>query len=325
MFGMKALVFFALIALTACDSNHKNQMTPQKASPVIYGEDNRKDVDEVTDSNLKEVARSTVALIEKEKMTLDTVFNVYRFEKTDVSLPLCPSEKYRDQSTWAFCSGSLIAPDVVLTAGHCVVDEKDCKSAFYVFDYELHGKEKIFSQVSAENVFTCSAIIHTSGQKSLSDFALIRLDREVKDRLPLPLSDKEVVYDDELFMIGHPEGYPTKFTFGGKIRSLVNPQFLTIAIDAYTGNSGSSVFDSKTNKIVGVLSRGESDYVRKNSCLVSHVCDEQEGCRGEDVTRIEEVKKFLPKSMQPEPQPRPLDPVPVPGPAIDLAPVFEGV
>lgn len=322
---MKAFVFFALIGFTACDSNHKNQFTTQQASPVIYGEDNRKDFDEVSDTNLKEMAGSTVALIEKEKMTLDTVFNVYRFEKPSSTLPLCPSEKFHDQSTWAFCSGSLVAPDVVLTAGHCIEDEKDCKSTFFVFDYELHGKQKIFSQVSAENVFTCSEIIYSGAQKQAADFALIRLDREVKDREPLALSDKEVVYSDQLMMIGHPEGYPTKFTFGGKIRSLLSPSFFRIAIDAYSGNSGSSVFDQNTYKIVGVLSRGENDYVRKNSCLVSNVCDEETGCRGEDVTRIEEVKKYLPKDMQPVPQPKPLDPVPVPGPAIDLAPIFEGV
>lgn len=294
LFGANFLLF-----IFGCGSDQAQVFHTDKTSPVIYGEDNRKDYSEVDDAILKETARSTVALISKELMTFDSVFNVYRLEKSSTSLPLCPSERFREQSTWAHCSGSLISEDVVLTAGHCVVDAKDCKSAYYVFDYELRGRENIFSQVSANSVYNCAEIIYTSAQKkNLADFALIRLDRKVEDRKPLALSDKEVTYEDKLIMIGHPAGYPTKFTFDGKIRSLINPNFITMAIDAYTGNSGSSVFDLETQKIVGVLSRGEKDYVSKNSCLVSNVCDEASGCRGEDVTRIEQVKKFLPKDMQ---------------------------
>ncbi len=298
LFGA-SLVMFVL----GCGQNKTQQLKEaEKLSPVIYGEDNRKDYSEITDATLKEMARSTVALISKELMTLDTVFNVFRLEKNSTSLPLCSSEPFREQSTWAHCSGSLIGDDVILTAGHCVVDAKDCQSAYYVFDYKLDGREKIFSQVSANSVYTCSEIIYTSAHdKNLADFALIRLDRKVEDRKPLALSDKEVLIEDKLMMVGYPSGYPTKFTFDGKIRSLTQSNYMTIAIDAYTGNSGSSVFDQETHQIVGVLSRGEKDYVLKNSCLVSNVCDEEVGCRGEDVTRIEQVKKFLPKDMQPAP------------------------
>lgn len=299
---MKTQIFFSIVAvvfnlilsstLGCSEASQRQQVMNTQAPAVIYGKDNRQDVSEVTDQTLKGVAHSTVALISKELLTYDSAFKVYRFEKPASSLPLCPSERFREQSTWAHCSGSLIAPDLVLTAGHCVIDLQDCQSARYVFDYELTGKEQVFSVVSANSVYNCAEVVYTTARKNAADFALVRLDRKVEDRAPLKLARRAVGLEDQLMMIGHPEGYPTKFTFNGKVRDLSNEQFMKISIDAYTGNSGSSVFDQTTHEIVGVLSRGETDYVRQNSCLVSNVCDE-DGCRGEDVTRIEEVEKFL--------------------------------
>lgn len=301
-FLLAVLCGFIFSVIFGCGNNDRNKFDISQGNQVIYGEDNRKDFNEVNDPELLEMAHSTVALIDKSLMTLDTVFNVYRLEKSSSSMKLCSSERFRLQSTWSHCSGSLIGEDVVLTAGHCVVDEKDCRSAYYVFDYKLLGKDNVFSQVSANSVYTCAGVIYSNGEnRNLPDFALIRLDRKVLDRKPLALSEKEVAMEDNLMMIGHPSGYPTKFTFDGRVRNISHQNYITIAIDAYTGNSGSSVFDQSTHKIVGVLSRGEKDFVSNNSCLVSNVCDEVSGCRGEDVTRIEQVKKYLPKDMQPNP------------------------
>jgi V8-like Glu-specific endopeptidase len=65
-------------------------------------------------------------------------------------------------------------------------------------------------------------------------------------------------------------------------------------LDAFQGNSGSSVFNQKTRQIVGVLVRGEQDYERQNGCYVAKVCGEND-CRGEDVMRISEIRKKLPE------------------------------
>ena len=43
-----------------------------------------------------------------------------------------------------------------------------------------------------------------------------------------------------------------------------------------------------TGEVEGILVRGETDFVYKNSCRVSNVCAD-DGCRGEDVTRITDV------------------------------------
>ena len=60
------------------------------------------------------------------------------------------------------------------------------------------------------------------------------------------------------------------------------------------GNSGSAVFNQNTYEIIGVLARGDQDFSRQNSCYVAKVCDEDD-CRGEDITRISVIKKYIPQ------------------------------
>lgn len=292
-FSLPCVIIFSMLN-AGCEKLSRSQIETAQNPAVIYGEDNRQDINQVNNQDVKKIARSTIALIAKELMTLDKQAGVYRFLKPAMSLPLCQSERFRQQSTWAHCSGSLIASDLILTAGHCVIDEEDCRSARYVFDYELSGSEQVFLSVPANQVYGCAELVYTTAKKGPGDMAIVRLDRKVEDRSPLKIATQELSFDDQVMMIGHPSGYPKKVTFDGKIRKLSDPYFFTVAIDAYTSNSGSSVFNQKTHEIVGVLSRGEQDYIfTDDKCLISKICAENE-CSGEDVTRIEEVKKHLP-------------------------------
>ncbi len=263
-------------------------------SKIVYGDDGRKEYFEISDSELLRLARSTVALIDEDDLVLFANENIYKFRGTN-DIPMCESERFLKQPKVAYCSGSLIAPDIILTAGHCVTDIRECQSARFVFDYKLASAHAHLQSIVPENVFRCEEIIETFETKNGADFALIRLDRAVVGREPLKLAEQEPRYDDTLMLIGHPAGLPTKFTLDGHVRNLIPDQFFTASLDAFSGNSGSSVFDQNTGLIVGVLSRGDQDYERANSCYVSKSCAE-DGCRGEDVTRISVVKKYLPKN-----------------------------
>ena len=72
---------------------------------------------------------------------------------------------------------------------------------------------------------------------------------------------------------------------GGKIRSK-NSLFFTTNSDTYGGNSGSPVVRTGTNKVIGILVRGDNDFVplRGRNCNVSKKCLENE-CRGESNSR----------------------------------------
>ena len=290
---MKPILLFGLFFLFSCTEKNKNKFitTDLQNSNVIYGDDGRTELADVG-ADFQQMARSTVAFIPSHKMIYDSIFDVYNFKREPSYMNFCASERFRTQPRDAECSGTLIAEDLILTAGHCVPTPKDCKDSKIVFDYKINLNEKTIDSIKSESVFSCKNVMAFKNQKFDTDFAIVQLDRTVTDRKPLEFSTTELTYQDQLMLIGHPDGLPSKVTLNGKVRSLIEERYFKASLDAFSGNSGSAVFNQLTGKIVGVLVRGEVDYERKNGCIISKVCSEND-CRGEDVTRISEVQKAL--------------------------------
>src|SRR6185295_6557109 len=97
----------------------------------------------------------------------------------------------------------------------------------------------------------------------------------------------------KIIVIGHPAGLPTKVAGGAAVRDEKPAGYFTANLDTYGGNSGSAVFNAVTGLVEGILVRGENDYVWKGSCRVSNVCT-NEGCRGEDVTKVSALADIIP-------------------------------
>jgi V8-like Glu-specific endopeptidase len=122
------------------------------------------------------------------------------------------------------------------------------------------------------------------------DYAVIQLDRKVTDRRPLSFRKSgKVSIGESVVVIGHPSGLPTKIADGAKVRSHSGKYFVA-NLDTYGGNSGSAVFNHNTGEVEGILVRGENDYIQSSrGCMVSNKCP-VDGCRGEDVTYITNIK-----------------------------------
>ena len=274
-----------------------DQNDPKLSANVVYGTDGRLDVYQVTDDRLKNLAASTVALIKSADLVAASggqttvVGSLF-----GVDYNLCSSEKFKEQSTAAFCSGSLVGPDLVLTAGHCIETMTDCSSTSLVFGFAVQSPGALPQKVSTSNIYKCKEIVKTVRINTGADFALIRLDRPALDKKVLAVRRSgELNVGDELVVIGHPVGLPTKVTTGGRVRSVSNPDFVVANVDTFGGNSGSAVFNAQTGLIEGVLVRGEQDFVRQGSCNISYTCSE-DGCRGEDITRISVARALIPDS-----------------------------
>jgi V8-like Glu-specific endopeptidase len=209
---------------------------------------------------------------------------------TLTSRGICAKERFSKQIAAANCSGFLVAPNVLVTAGHCIKNEVDCASYKWVFDYKVDNADQGAIIVPTSSVYACKKIIaRTLDSITKDDYAVIQLDRAT-DRRPLTFRKSgKVATGDQLVVIGHPSGLPTKIADGAHVRSL-STKFFVANLDTYGGNSGSAVFNVQTSEVEGILVRGENDYVYDSAdgCQVSNRCAAN-ACRGEDVTYITNV------------------------------------
>jgi hypothetical protein len=261
---------------------------------VIYGSDDRIDLYQTDSVMLRSLADSTVALFQSNGVTVKGGDALLSTQSYAAEMGLCKEEPFYDQVTGAFCSGSLVAPDVIMTAGHCVPTPEECAGIKFVFGFAVKEAGKMPTTVPAGEVYGCKELIGREQINDGADWALVRLDRKVTGHKPLKLNRSGVIKPQTpVLVIGHPSGLPTKIAGGARVRTSDNPGFFVANLDTYGGNSGSAVFNAETGLVEGVLVRGEQDFVYKNGCRVSNVCA-GDACRGEDVTKIANVADKIP-------------------------------
>jgi hypothetical protein len=262
---------------------------------VYYGEDSRVDYFEITNSNIQQMADSTVMLVYSE--SLDPVGSKYYANVKSWSQEenYCSDQRYALQPALGFCSGSLIAPDLVLTAGHCLSNFESCQKTSFVFDFNVksnHRKSSAQFTFDRDSVYSCRELVYRANSQSM-DFAVVRLDRPVPHRAPLKMTSSRIKENSELFMLGYPMGIPLKYANDANVRK-VNTNTFTTNLDAFGGNSGSPVFSRDTNELLGILVSGEDDtvYDKPNRCYRTKYCEE-DGCRGETVMKITVLRDRL--------------------------------
>lgn len=254
---------------------------------VIYGRDNRVEVNHYDNPAFIEKARSVALRVSNRKLSVDEKNpNFYNFNKITLgqsSPSICRSERFIDQVTLGTCSGFLVGKDILLTAGHCMFSETDCKFNQWIFDYK-EGTE----QIASENIYSCKKIIthkYNYTSTTVEDYAVIQLDREVKNRAPLKVRKfGDPIYGTPLVLIGHPLGLPMKIADGAKVKApnaeerldlwgslRLRHNYIVANLDSYAGNSGSPVFNQITGKVEGILIQGADDFTEnlQEGCLES--------------------------------------------------------
>ncbi|MDX9731982.1 MAG: serine protease [Bdellovibrionales bacterium] len=283
---------------------------------VIYGDDNRLEVYEEPDLDRRELADSVAVLLSATSLEADLGIpglNNILGKSYGVENRLCSTERFFEQSAPGYCSGFLVAENIVATAGHCVTNPDFCEDVRFAFGFMLTSEQDNPRAIPDENIYGCKRVLYDEMTSLGSDFALIELDRPVLNRKPLPIAKSVPLVGEEVFVIGHPVGLPTKISAGASVRRNTT-EFFVANLDTFGGNSGSAVFNEQ-NEVAGILVRGENDFVRRGNCAISYRCP-NDLCRGEDVSNADLVAKKLDEILNPapaqnsEPQVPELRPVP---------------
>ncbi|MDA8243808.1 MAG: serine protease [Elusimicrobia bacterium] len=281
----------------------------------IYGDDNRLDYFESPPA-MRQLADSVVSLWPSKQVKFENGRAQLATIGFGTALNLCPGEKFSEQPIGAFCSGTLVGDDIVMTAGHCITDEARCADTKFVFGFNIdQAGGQARTAVPAGDVYGCKRIIKRDLDKQASgiigtglaivnallnragpDFALVQLDRKVEGRKPLQINrGKDLKEGDRIFVIGHPVGLPVKVAGDASVRSAKPRAFFMTDLDTFGGNSGSAVFNARTNKIEGILVRGGTDFADSPAGCKTQVRNAQNEGRGEAVTKISVLQKYIPE------------------------------
>lgn len=235
---------------------------------TVYGTDNRRETFALTGFKAK-AASATVALVDVGRLRQEGQSFVLTSPTLRDAQDLCPGERFASQPTAAFCSGALVGPKLVVTAGHCI-SAADRTLTRFVFGYRMEDADSPVTRIPASDVYRATAIVDRR-LNATADYALVQLDRPVTGRVPLKIARGDLLVPGmPVFLLGHPNGLPRKFTDSASVTDSSSPTRFTTNLDSFGGNSGSPIFAYPSNLVVGVLVEGAADYVRRGDCNVAN-------------------------------------------------------
>jgi V8-like Glu-specific endopeptidase len=251
------------------------------ARAVVYGADDRVDR-HAADPDLQSLADSTAAMFASDHLDVSDPYNIQPIGPAMGDYyGLCPDQRFYDQPSAAWCSGTLIAPDLIVTAGHCMDGPSSCNDTVFVFNYEMMSAIDL-APITIDDLYYCDSILARETNWT-EDWAIVQLDRPVAGIDPVPVVRgglfEHVPTAGELVDIGHPYGIPVKISGNGSVKASHADYFETNC-DHFGGNSGSSVSSRPSGDLVGILVRGETDYDYDSDgdCWVVNDCSADVGC-----------------------------------------------
>ncbi len=286
---------------------------PAAADRIIFGEDDRVEYYQIPEP-FKSAADSVVSLWPAAALKAGPEGDTLHFSTRSFGqvYRLCPGERFSAQPAGAFCSGSLVGEDLVLTAGHCIEDQAKCAKTAFVFGYAVKAPGRYTqSSVPAADVYGCTEILKRdwtnytvtqNGEQSPTiygdDFALIRLDRKVAGRRPLAVNRAgDIKKGDAVTAMGYPNGLPLKFSAEGMVVRPVraNSPYFDANLDIFGGNSGGPAFNAATGLIEGVVVRADADHFLTTfeGCRVYHVKPQNAGA-GISINKLGPVLDLIP-------------------------------
>lgn len=166
------------------------------------------------------------------------------------------------------CSATLIGPDLILTAAHCVSGGDAIHSGSFTLDYQTNalgnrpvGYNPAFHKLKriVKSGWTTAPTGGGLNENSGLDYAIVQVEAPPGGFgvPPIPIRADLPALNEEVFVIHHPRGLPKKVSrkptdSSAQILGFLDTnRILSYACDSDNGSSGSSVFDL-SGRIVAV-------------------------------------------------------------------------
>ena len=240
---------------------------------AIFGSDNRQDIYQ-SPRQIQDMSSGLGTWL-SEVFTEESATGVnLLFPSIGKEYLLCPGEKFEEQpTTMISCTGFLVAPNLLMTAGHCLINVGTaqnevtpmCEDFKWLFDYQYSNPlQELLLGISKERIATCKNVIYAKNigeGNDRQDWGLVELDRSFPERFVFNKFATSIKKGMLSSILGFPSGLPLKFSRGGFIlKDNPEAEFFEANIDAVGGNSGSPVFNNR-GELQGILVRGNVDFV----------------------------------------------------------------
>jgi hypothetical protein len=250
----------------------------------VYGSDNR--VEAKAKWAYRDYVRATAALVDAKNIHGNQVraYTLRQALQANYGVPPATDVQFLDQPIASGCTGFLIAPDILVSAGHCFTKSggqgyespRDpnfggIAGKVWIFDYTNDvpfNRSDNYITIPAENQYRIAEILDAKlvgGGTTGTDYAIMRLDRPT-NRKPFKFRfGGKVTTGDFLAMVGAPDGLPLKIADSAYVINNNGARSFKTNLDAFHGNSGGPVFNVR-GWIEGMLLYGPSDYFVDDAC-----------------------------------------------------------
>ncbi|MCP4325504.1 MAG: trypsin-like peptidase domain-containing protein [Alteromonadales bacterium] len=212
--------------------------------------------------------------INKKTLLADRILSI--FYKNPVDRDVCEDLPFIKEVAIGTCSGVLIKPNLVATAGHCV--DKHIFDKTWFFNYQ-NGDDLVLKQgYKVQHIIYRNLDLIKSGYSfernninrqrqqigvgplppdmhdysNYRDIALLELDNDVEGFLTLNINFSPFFAGRKVISVGYPLGLPLKQNTNGSIKEMATPYYMTTNIETLQGNSGGPLFDLETGDLIAI-------------------------------------------------------------------------
>ncbi|MFU8805655.1 MAG: trypsin-like serine peptidase [Bradymonadaceae bacterium] len=278
----------------------------------IYGDDDRYEYYDFADHpTVGPAARAAAVMLTRSNIMDSGIEGFARLPgetQTSVYQDHCPDERFLDQPNPGRCSGFLVGPDLLVTAGHCI-SSSTCRSNSFAFGFAYETPNDDVTLIPEADIYDCKRILAWEYDDSWlledeisPDYALVQLSRPVLDRKPLDIRRSgHPAVGTPLFAVTHAIGLPLKIGMNGVVAYNGPANYFVDSTDSFGGSSGGAVINYETGRVEGIVSRGPQDFAeQEDACWGTVRCDEVDitredrFCTGNESTLVTTIASFIP-------------------------------